>query len=374
MYRGVSGVSGVSPRYSDTGDTLRYRKKINMMKNIEYNYKGLVDEVVSRGISLADTYDEWTKCAFALSELGEEGRELFYAVASISPKYRQAESERKFNNAENTASSIGVASFIYMCQQAGIDTQKYIGKDSSHTYIYKVKEQPKKIEPDYLPRSAFALDSGNSLVCYLCDYFTLDELEGVLCDYRIGSYHDTTDNTTDGVIFPYIDEAGNYRSGKIMHYFANGHRRKDMFNSVQNLMKKQGLLPADSHFTECLFGEHLFREYPDKKVGIVESEKTAIIASLLIPSFVWAATGGKGKISKSHGLEGREIVLFPDADGIEAWQKWAKELAGKCKVKVKVSSICEGKGKEDIADLLMKERLPLPPEDRALTWQVAMYQ
>jgi hypothetical protein len=85
--------------------------------------------VVSRGISLAESFEDWTKLAFALSDLGEDGRQMFHAISSLSAKYRQAENDRKFTNAMNTASRVGISTFIYMCQQAGIDTHKYYISD-----------------------------------------------------------------------------------------------------------------------------------------------------------------------------------------------------------------------------------------------------
>ena len=39
-----------------------------------YNYQALVNEVVCRGINMFESFEDWTKGAFALSNLGEAGR------------------------------------------------------------------------------------------------------------------------------------------------------------------------------------------------------------------------------------------------------------------------------------------------------------
>jgi len=63
-------------------------------------------------------------------------------------------------------------------------------------------------------------------------------------------------------------------------------------------------------------------------VAIVESEKTAIIASLLMPAFTWLACGSLTGLNpqKCAVLQGRQVILFPDANGYEQWQTKAREL------------------------------------------------
>lgn len=96
-------------------------------------------------------------------------------------------------------------------------------------------------------------------------------------------------------VFWQIDIHGNVRAGKIMGYdFETGHRIKEPFNQVSwvHSVKK---LPY-FHMKQCLFGEHLLSGnstgQSTKTIAIVESEKTALIAALFIPDFIWLATGG----------------------------------------------------------------------------------
>ena len=66
---------------------------------------------------------------------------------------------------------------------------------------------------------------------------------------------------------------------------------------------------------QCLFGQHLLPLYPDKTVFLVESEKSAVIASHYMPDVVWLAPGGKNiglNVQTIEVLRGRDVVLLPD--------------------------------------------------------------
>lgn len=94
-------------------------------------------------------------------------------------------------------------------------------------------------------------------------------------------------------------------------------------------------MPEDFNLVQCLFGEHLLRMYPDKVVALVESEKSALIASGVYPDYIWLATGGKSQLSidKLKVLQGRTVIMFPDVDGFEKWKDKVKDVeAIGCKV------------------------------------------
>jgi hypothetical protein len=116
-----------------------------------------------------------------------------------------------------------------------------------------------------------------------------------------------------------------------------------------------------------LFGEHLLID-KIKPVAIVESEKTAVIASVYLPQFIWLAFGGIGfNIDKCRILKGRTVTLFPDSSkpkegkptAFEQWSSKAKELSHLATFKV--SDLLERKASEaekkqgfDLADYLIK--------------------
>lgn len=81
--------------------------------------------------------------------------------------------------------------------------------------------------------------------------------------------------------------------------------------------------PDDFNLVQCFFGEHLLPVYPDSKVMIVESEKSAIIASHYYPQYLWLASGGCcGCLNQtaSQVLKGREVWLVPDLDAEDRWR------------------------------------------------------
>jgi hypothetical protein len=111
---------------------------------------------------------------------------------------------------------------------------------------------------------------------------------------------------------------------------------------------------------QCLFGEHLLID-KTKSVAIVESEKTALIASVYLPQFIWLAVGSLASLNaeKCSVLKGRRVILFPDLNGFEKWNSKAKELS--YITNFTVSDLLERKATDaereqglDLADYLMR--------------------
>lgn len=167
----------------------------------------------------------------------------------------------------------------------------------------------------------------NSLFKFLATKFG-DEVKRIFRLYNVGTSH----QWNGSAVYWYRDIQGNYRTGKVMGYdSANGHRIKKPYNQVtwaHSLLK----LP-DFNMKLCLFGEHLLANYPNKKVALVEAEKTCLIATHFLPEYVWLATGGIKTGFKSevtNVLAGREVVLFPDLGGYDDWNKHLPLLQSIC--------------------------------------------
>lgn len=140
----------------------------------------------------------------------------------------------------------------------------------------------------------------------------------------------------DDILFPYIDKNGRYCTGKIMKYDkSTGKRRKDepyCIDWVHSKLIRNEQLKEDFHHRLCLFGESQLQlsSAKDKPIAIVESEKTAIIASLFIDDFVWLASGALGwlNVAKLEPIRDKRIVLFPDTSETgTAFERWSKVAA-----------------------------------------------
>lgn len=176
--------------------------------------------------------------------------------------------------------------------------------------------------------------------------------------YAIG----TSKHWPGATVFWQIDALGNVRTGKIMLYDeVTGKRVKSpvsCINWVHTVLK----LP-DFRLRQCLFGEHqLCVGTPDQAVGIVESEKTAILMSGLMPDYIWLATGGLHNLNPERCacLKNRKVVLFPDLKAYDQWEKQAKAIQPICRSLV-LSDLLEKNATKaerdqglDLADYLMR--------------------
>jgi hypothetical protein len=155
-----------------------------------------------------------------------------------------------------------------------------------------------------------------------------------------------------------IDIENKVRGGKIMRYDSStGKRTGSPFMTYNK---------SEYNYKACLFGEHLLSKDKFKKVAIVESEKTAIIASGYLPQFIWIASSGKkGLTDKKYNiLKGRKVILYPDLDAFEVWTKTAKEIS--LFTPCIVSDILEKKAKEE------SERLNISIDEvRKLKYDIA---
>lgn len=118
-----------------------------------------------------------------------------------------------------------------------------------------------------------------------------------------------------GTIFWQIDQFKRIRTGTKMFYKPDGHRMKGNpdYDKKTLYMNFQG-------YKQCLFGEHLlYEKSADCLIGIVESEKSAIICSKYIiciegRQICWISSSGSNGLTadKIGCLSGREVVLLPD--------------------------------------------------------------
>lgn len=235
-----------------------------------------------------------------------------------------------------------------------------ISFDTPHPKAYKLRPvtpQPKPIS--FIPIEVFKASlkghEANHFVKFLIDLFGVE-----IASQLVSRYFIATSKYWDGAtLFWQIDTKGNIRTGKIMLYSpTTGKRVKEPFNHINWVHK--ALKQLKFELKQCLFGEHLLID-KTKPVALVESEKTAVIASVYLPQFIWVAVGSLTNLNteKCSILKGRIVTLFPDLNGFDKWNSKAKELSHLATFTV--SDLLERKASEaernqgfDLADYLIK--------------------
>ncbi|MFZ4725093.1 MAG: DUF6371 domain-containing protein [Paludibacter sp.] len=207
-----------------------------------------------------------------------------------------------------------------------------------------------------------SLSYESNFVSFLKNNFSEEQINIVFEKYLLGA------SKNKEVIFWQIDITGKVRTGKIMQYnLITGKRIKHESGAIDwahNKLKQKKELPQDFNLQQCFFGEHLLTIYPDKTVAIVESEKSAIITSCILPDMLWLAAGNIHGLSikKCKVLKNRNVILYPDLGAYEKWSLKVEEIQKQNYCKVSISTLLEDEASEidrenglDIADYMIEE-------------------
>lgn len=179
---------------------------------------------------------------------------------------------------------------------------------------------PSPILPEQMPEPYFFAPSlmdktmcayrNNNFYLFLESTFGSEITKRLVQKYHIG----TSKLWNGATIFWQVDAQNVIRDGKIMFYDPlTGHRSHNTKRSV-NWVHSQ-IHVGKERIRQCFFGEHLLARDVNSTVAIVESEKTAIIASCFIPQFIWIAVGGKDGMFRQGNfnlLKNRNVIFFPD--------------------------------------------------------------
>ena len=269
---------------------------------------------------------------------------------------------------------------------------------------------PKSVIPlnAELVTKSLSLNSAFCKSVVAAGYLSESQLRHAAARYRLGCTKD------GGVIFWEIDDQQRVHTGKIMYYQSDCHRDKQHPPTwVHSLMKDK--LPAGYELQHCLFGLHLISntdnsDLSDKQfsnwlspsghraepsqildknssvpsvksvvknnsvVCIVESEKTAVIMSVICPKCLWLSCGGLQMFKPEllAPLVNHKVVIFPDTDETgEAFNSWLSVLQQAQKLypfkyPLRISRLLEDKAspdqksrKIDLADFLFKTHTEL---------------
>lgn len=217
------------------------------------------------------------------------------------------------------------------------------------------QQKPVSFIPVEVFKASLKAHETNHFVQFLITLFGVEVASQLVSRYFIA----TSKHWNGATVFWQIDTQGKVRTGKIMLYSpTTGKRVKNLELPVYWVHK--ALKQPEFELRQCLFGEHLLID-KTKPVAIVESEKTAVIASVYLPQFFWVAVGSLTNLNaeKCSILKGRTVTLFPDLNGFDKWSSKAKELSHLAIFTV--SDLLERKATEaekkqgfDLADYLIK--------------------
>jgi hypothetical protein len=163
--------------------------------------------------------------------------------------------------------------------------------------------------------------------------------------------------------FHFVDSTGVTRNIKTMAYLPDGHRDKNIYPySLQHKSDHE-------RYSMCFYGEHLLSGDPSSSVCIVESEKSAVIASWFYPQYEWIATGGlsgaqRADYERNRLADGRKVFVLVDADPNRKVPKAftiLQQLGGAVNT---VDLYPERRDNTDIADYIIEGLRPEIVEDK----------
>lgn len=214
-----------------------------------------------------------------------------------------------------------------------------------------IKYEPKPKAPQqYIDKSivsqSMEFNKFNKFLLLLKENFGGEKVEEAIKKYYIGT------SKSGGVGYYCINHKKLVTSCKVVIY-------KD-FNRDKERMPYYPFKTSDGYYP-CLFGLHLVDK--DKKLKLVEAEKTAFIASIVYPDVVWISCGGKNNLTSDKCQLLKEtkyphpIDLIPDCDeggrnaAVEKWQRNLSVHGMKSNI---VDLGSQYNDSEDVADLILK--------------------
>ena len=99
--------------------------KINRVIYVKSDFDRMISDIVFRGVQIAETYDTYLRCGFALADhFGEQGRDYFHDISRISIKYEYQECNRQYDKclrAHKEGKKTGIATLYHYASKAGIE-------------------------------------------------------------------------------------------------------------------------------------------------------------------------------------------------------------------------------------------------------------
>lgn len=258
---------------------------------------------------------------------------------------------------------------------SGLRTQghHYTGIGSKQPSVVLAPPQRLLTLPQEVYQASLRHYERNQLARLLRDHFGATTATELCIRFRIG----TSSHWAGACVFWLLDTHDQVLGGQVVLYDETGHTVKQphrhttwphiaLARAYQQRGEAQPTWLTEyatyGQKSPCLFGlSQLATEAADKPIALVESAKTAIVATPYLPEFIWLATMGLSYLTADRlaPLRGRRITLFPDAGALEQWQRKATSLRGQgFNIEVsdyieQLASSCERKAGLDLADVLL---------------------
>jgi hypothetical protein len=235
----------------------------------------------------------------------------------------------------------------------------------SRSVLNPISTEVKYIDSINVQRSLERVEE-SSLWKFFIHHFGPEATTQVFKEYQVGVSGNWDIIDSSSTLFWQIDVAGQVRQCKRIRYDQDTGKRKKGEGDCFFLGKRMN--GASGAFEQTFFGAHLLSRYPDKKVGIVESEKTALVLAIEHPQFLWLATGGahgcKWTQEKVYGvLEGRVVVFFPDLGMLDEWKNKVAQIklrSAKLRVSEEFEELATSEQIEaglDLADVFINQKM-----------------
>lgn len=268
----------------------------------------------------------------------------------------------------------GYAKQVYQ-QEKGTDSWRELLKPSRTQLTIKTHPQRKTTIPVDVFQGSLRNYQSNTFVQYLDKLFGQQKTRDLIQRFYIGS--SSYWKSAGATVFWLVDEHMDIVGGQVILYDQKGHTKKERrqdgsvkrYNSWVHVALKQkyksSTLPSwlktyietEGNKFPCLFGLPQLMIEPDTKpIAIVESAKTAVIATGYLPQYIWMAVGGLSYLNENRlkALHGRNITLFPDKGAFKIWEKRTSLLSSFANLTI--SNLLEKKNAKegsDIADYLI---------------------
>lgn len=265
-------------------------------------------------------------------------------------RYKLDKSSKKFNcpncSKRRFVRYLDIESGQYCTEEFGrCDREVKCGYHKSpegEATFVKTKEQP-FVPPYEIPFNDFRKTLGhfnqNNLYFFMKEIFGEIKTKGVFQLYRVG----TSKCWNGATLLWQINYYGKVGQGKIMVFDKEtGKRIKKPFPFITSVHAQLGMQDRKPNY--CLFGEHLIKHYPLKPIAVVESEKTALIMTIIEPNYLWIASGGLSQLNGNRlkYLKSNKLVFYPDLGAFKAWNDKAIVL-NKNGFSIKVSTLLDKK-------------------------------